>query len=40
MEPAVFADGARVWLRILREQDPDAYGALLQELTQQEQQPV
>ncbi|WP_331724766.1 ParB/RepB/Spo0J family partition protein [Streptomyces canus] len=40
MEPAVFADGARVWLRILREQHPDAYGALLQELTQPEQQPA
>jgi ParB family chromosome partitioning protein len=40
MEPTVFADGARVWLRILREQHPDAYGALLQELNQQEQQPA
>ncbi|MDQ0904672.1 ParB family chromosome partitioning protein [Streptomyces canus] len=37
MDPTVFADGARVWLRILREQHPDAYSALLQELTQQEQ---
>ncbi|MDX3067808.1 ParB/RepB/Spo0J family partition protein [Streptomyces sp. ND04-05B] len=40
MEPTVFVDGARVWLRILREQHPDAYGELLQELTQQEQQPA
>ena len=40
MEPNVFAEGARVWLRILREQNPDAYSALLQELTQQEQQPA
>ncbi|MGW5679323.1 ParB/RepB/Spo0J family partition protein [Streptomyces sp. NPDC003860] len=40
MAPEVFADGARVWLRILREQHPDAYGALLQELNQQEQQPA
>ncbi|MEV7082437.1 ParB/RepB/Spo0J family partition protein [Streptomyces sp. NPDC093516] len=40
MEPTVFVDGARVWLRILREQHPDAYSALLQELTQQEQQPA
>ncbi|MBC9729289.1 ParB/RepB/Spo0J family partition protein [Streptomyces sp. TRM68367] len=40
MEPAVFADGARVWLRILRDQHPNAYRVLLQELTQQEQQPV
>lgn len=37
MEPAVFAEGARVWLRILREQHPDAYDVLLQELPQQEQ---
>ncbi|MCH0560343.1 MULTISPECIES: ParB/RepB/Spo0J family partition protein [unclassified Streptomyces] len=40
MKPAVFADGARVWLRILREQHPEAYSALLQELPQQEQQPA
>ncbi|MFI0515807.1 ParB/RepB/Spo0J family partition protein [Streptomyces sp. WSLK1-5] len=40
MAPEVFADGARVWLRILREKHPDAYGALLQELNQQEQQPA
>ncbi|MFF3505419.1 ParB/RepB/Spo0J family partition protein [Streptomyces sp. NPDC003247] len=38
MDPAVFADGARIWLRILREQHPDSYSALLQELTGQEQQ--
>ncbi|MEU5348266.1 plasmid partitioning protein B, partial [Streptomyces sp. NPDC020766] len=37
MEPAVFTEGARVRLRILREQHPEAYSALLQELTQQEQ---
>ncbi|MFD3932629.1 ParB/RepB/Spo0J family partition protein [Streptomyces sp. NPDC058614] len=37
MEPPVFAEGARVWLKILREQHPDAYDTLLQELTQQEQ---
>lgn len=40
MEPDVFAEGTRVWLRILHEQNPDAYSALLQELTQQEQQPA
>ncbi|MEU1853732.1 ParB/RepB/Spo0J family partition protein [Streptomyces sp. NPDC019990] len=40
MEPTVFVDGARVWLRILREQHPAEYSALLQELTQQEQQPA
>jgi ParB family chromosome partitioning protein len=39
MEPTVFVEGARVWLEILREQYPDAYGTLLQEL-QQEQQPA
>lgn len=38
MEPAVFVDGARVWLKILREQHPAEYSALLQELTQQEQE--
>ncbi|MGA5606451.1 ParB/RepB/Spo0J family partition protein [Streptomyces griseoincarnatus] len=38
MEPAVFANGARVWLKILREQHPAAYSALLQELAQQEQE--
>ena len=37
MEPAAFAEGARVWLRILREQHPDAYSAVVQELSQQEQ---
>jgi ParB family chromosome partitioning protein len=40
MEPAVFADGARVWLRILREHQPDAYSTLLQELGAEGQQPV
>ncbi|MFF7189613.1 ParB/RepB/Spo0J family partition protein [Streptomyces sp. NPDC008222] len=40
MGPAVFAQGARVWLEILREQDPDEYRALLHELTQQEEQPA
>ncbi|MFD5914863.1 ParB/RepB/Spo0J family partition protein [Streptomyces massasporeus] len=38
MEPAVFVDGARVWMKILREQHPAEYSALLQELTQQEQE--
>jgi ParB family chromosome partitioning protein len=37
METAVFAEGARVWLRILREQHPDEYRALLRELSEQEQ---
>lgn len=37
MEPEVFVEGARVWLRILREEHPDAYAALLGELSQQEQ---
>ncbi|WP_314416186.1 ParB/RepB/Spo0J family partition protein [Streptomyces kroppenstedtii] len=32
MEPEAFTEGARVWLRILREQHPDAFNALLQEL--------
>ncbi|MEV2235425.1 ParB/RepB/Spo0J family partition protein [Streptomyces phaeochromogenes] len=36
MESTAFAEGARVWLRILREQHSDAYNALLQELPQQE----
>jgi ParB family chromosome partitioning protein len=40
MEPTVFVDGARVWLRILSEQHPAEYKALLQELAQQEQQPA
>ncbi|MER6464571.1 ParB/RepB/Spo0J family partition protein [Streptomyces sp. NPDC001288] len=35
-----FLTGARVWLKILREQHPDAYGALLQELIGPEQQPA
>ncbi|MGW0836552.1 ParB/RepB/Spo0J family partition protein [Streptomyces prunicolor] len=38
MEPAVFAQGARVWLKILRNQHPEAYSALLLELTEQEQE--
>ncbi|MGA5207916.1 ParB/RepB/Spo0J family partition protein [Streptomyces variegatus] len=38
MEPAEFVNGARVWLKILREQHPAEYSALLQELTQQEQE--
>lgn len=37
MEPEAFTEGARVWLRILREHHPDAFSALLQELPQQEQ---
>ncbi|WP_221355394.1 ParB/RepB/Spo0J family partition protein [Streptomyces beigongshangae] len=37
MEPDAFVEGARVWLKILREQHPDAYSALLQELPHQEQ---
>ncbi|MEU0061375.1 plasmid partitioning protein [Streptomyces sp. NPDC006334] len=37
MEPTVFTEGARVWLRILREEHPAAYSALLEELTQQDQ---
>ncbi|MEU6353176.1 ParB/RepB/Spo0J family partition protein [Streptomyces sp. NPDC047072] len=40
MELPAFVEGARTWLRILREQHPDAYGTLLQELNQQEQQPA
>jgi ParB family chromosome partitioning protein len=40
MEPGVFVEGARVWLKILREQHPDEYSTLVQELTQQEQQPA
>ncbi|MEU9471299.1 plasmid partitioning protein [Streptomyces avermitilis] len=40
MEPAVFAESARLWLKILREQDPDGYSALLHELTHEEQQPA
>ncbi len=34
-----FVKGARFWVSLLREQCP-AYGALMQELTQQEQQPA
>ncbi|MET9819765.1 ParB/RepB/Spo0J family partition protein [Streptomyces sp. NPDC006355] len=40
MDPAVFAEGARLWLGILRDEHPDAYSALLQELSQQKQQPA
>lgn len=40
MEPPVFAASARLWLDILREQQPAAYNALIQELSQQEQQPA
>lgn len=40
MEPTVFAEGARLWLGILRDEHPDAYSALLQELSQQKQQPA
>lgn len=40
MEPAVFVNGARVWLKILRDQHPAEYSALLQELAEQEQQPA
>ncbi|WP_331718604.1 ParB/RepB/Spo0J family partition protein (plasmid) [Streptomyces sp. NBC_00289] len=32
-----FVQGARFWMDVLRQQHPDAYGALLQELSQQEQ---
>ncbi|MEH0557334.1 ParB/RepB/Spo0J family partition protein [Streptomyces sp. B21-101] len=35
MEPTSFAEGARVWLRILREQQPAEYAALLDELVGQ-----
>ena len=38
MESEVFVEGARVWLRILRDQHPAEYSALLQELSQQEHQ--
>lgn len=40
MEPDDFAQGARVWLKILRENHPETYRALLQELAEQEQQPA
>ncbi|MFI1622395.1 ParB/RepB/Spo0J family partition protein [Streptomyces lydicus] len=32
-----FAQGGRIWMAILREQQPEAYQALLRELTEQEQ---
>ena len=35
MEPAAFAESARLWLGILREQHPDEYSALLRELSEQ-----
>jgi ParB family chromosome partitioning protein len=34
MEPTIFVEGARVWLRILREQHPEEYQALLLEFSQ------
>ncbi|MEU9313413.1 ParB/RepB/Spo0J family partition protein [Streptomyces sp. NPDC048256] len=37
MEPPAFAEGARVWLRILREQQPAEYAALLADLVRQEE---
>ncbi|MBT2413777.1 plasmid partitioning protein [Streptomyces sp. ISL-12] len=37
MEPAVFTESARLLLRILREQHPDEYVALVNEITHQEQ---
>ncbi|MDX3523693.1 ParB/RepB/Spo0J family partition protein [Streptomyces scabiei] len=40
MEPAVFVESARLMLGTLREQHPDAYKALLHELTQESQQPA
>ncbi|MFI1726445.1 ParB/RepB/Spo0J family partition protein [Streptomyces sp. NPDC020489] len=40
MEPGVFVQFASVVMGSLREQDPEAYGALLAELTQREQQSV
>lgn len=40
MELPAFVEGARAWLGILRTEHPEEYSALLQELTQQEQQPV
>ncbi|MFB8183224.1 hypothetical protein ACFC8N_46070 [Streptomyces sp. NPDC055966] len=40
MEPAAFVQGARVWLTILREKQPEAYSVLLRELAEQEKQPV
>ncbi|MFF9819269.1 hypothetical protein [Streptomyces sp. NPDC014006] len=35
-----FVQGARVWMKILREKHPEEYQALLIELRQQEQQPA
>ncbi|MFC8247559.1 ParB/RepB/Spo0J family partition protein [Streptomyces chartreusis] len=35
-----FAQGARAWLKILRDEQPDVYCALLEELTEQEQPAV
>jgi ParB family chromosome partitioning protein len=35
MEPTTFAEGARVWLRILREQQPAAYAVLMDDLVGQ-----
>jgi ParB family chromosome partitioning protein len=40
MEPAVFAQCARVLMGILREQQPDEYSTLINQLTEQEQQSV
>ncbi|USQ89907.1 plasmid partitioning protein (plasmid) [Streptomyces phaeoluteigriseus] len=37
MEPPVFAESARLWLKILREQHPDEYKALLHELAEGQQ---
>lgn len=37
MTAADFAHGARAWLKILREQHPEAYEALLREVSQEEQ---
>jgi ParB family chromosome partitioning protein len=39
MEPTVFLEGARAWMKILRDEHPDAYAALLDELSQQKQLP-
>jgi predicted lipid-binding transport protein (Tim44 family) len=36
MDAVVFAQGARAWLRILQEQHPDEYAALLRELLSQQ----
>jgi ParB family chromosome partitioning protein len=37
MTPEHFAQGAREWMRVLREEQPEEYRALLLELNQQEQ---